>query len=167
MTARADTDLPEGQLPPDPGINANGPERIAPPVHLQWRYLGVVALGGAIGTAARDGLSTAFPAQQEVSWAIFWINIAGALLLGVLLEHLAHRGPDEGRRRTLRLLLGTGVLGGFTTYSTLATSTAVLFLDGRGLSGTGYGLLTVLAGAIATGSGLAIARLVRPNGATS
>lgn len=102
-----------------------------------------------------------------MSWAIFWINIAGALLLGVLLEHLAHRGPDEGRRRTLRLLLGTGVLGGFTTYSTLATSTAVLFLAGRGLAGTGYALLTVLAGAIATGSGLAIAGLVRPNGATS
>ena len=167
MTSRTDTHLPDGQLPPDPDIDANDPERIDRPVHLRWRYLGVVALGGAIGTAARDGLSTAFPAQQEVSWAIFWINIAGALLLGVLLEHLAHRGPDEGRRRTLRLLLGTGVLGGFTTYSTLATSTAVLFLAGRGLAGTGYALLTVLTGAIATGSGLAIAGLVRPNGATS
>jgi len=167
MTSRTDTDLPDGQLPPDPDIDANDPERVARPVHLRWRYLGLVALGGAIGTAAREAISAAIPAQHGVSWAIFWINIAGALLLGVLLEHLAHRGPDEGRRRTLRLLLGTGVLGGFTTYSTLATSTAVLFVDGRGLAGTGYALLTVLAGAIATGIGLAIAGWVRPNGATS
>ncbi|PZP66844.1 MAG: hypothetical protein DI592_23690, partial [Stenotrophomonas maltophilia] len=57
---------------------------------------------------------------------------------------------DAGRRRVLRLLLGTGVLGGFTTYSTLAESTAALFLDGHGLAGTGYALLTVLSGAIAT-----------------
>ncbi|MBA8792876.1 CrcB protein [Friedmanniella endophytica] len=167
MTSRSDTDLLDGQLPPDPDIDADDPEPGARPVHLRWRYVGAVAVGGTVGTAARDGLSTAFPAEHEVSWAIFWINIAGALMLGVLLEHLAHRGPDEGRRRTLRLLLGTGVLGGFTTYSTLATSTAVLFLGGRGLAGTGYALLTVLAGAIATGLGLAIAGWVRPNGATS
>jgi protein CrcB len=167
MTSRTDTDALDGQLPPDPDVDVNDPSPAPRPVHLRWRYLGVVAVGGAIGTAAREGLSTAFPAQHGVSWSIFLINITGAFLLGLLLEHLAHRGPDEGRRRTLRLLLGTGVLGGFTTYSTLATSTAVLFLDGRGLAGTGYALLTVLAGAIATGIGLAIAGRVRPNGATS
>jgi protein CrcB len=149
----------------DPDVDVDDPSPTPRPVHLRWRYLGVVAVGGAIGTAAREGISTAFPAQHDVSWAIFWINTAGALLLGLLLEHLAHRGPDEGRRRTLRLLLGTGVLGGFTTYSTLATSTAVLFLDGRGLAGTGYALLTVLVGAVATGIGLAVAGWVRPKGA--
>ncbi|KQO60066.1 hypothetical protein ASF23_15295 [Curtobacterium sp. Leaf261] len=136
-------------------------------MHLRWRFLGVVAVGGALGTAARDALSGLFPAQHGVSWAIFWINVAGALLLGLLLEHLAHRGPDEGRRRTMRLLLGTGVLGGFTTYSTLATSTALLFLDSRGLVGAGYGLLTVLVGAAATALGLVVAGLLRPRGGTA
>jgi fluoride exporter len=102
-----------------------------------------------------------------VSWSIFWVNIVGALLLGVLLEALAHRGPDEGRRRTLRLLLGTGVLGGFTMYSTLAESTAALFLNGRGLAGTGYALLTVLAGAVATATGLVVASWFRATGARS
>ncbi|SJN37995.1 CrcB protein [Micrococcus luteus Mu201] len=97
-----------------------------------------------------------------MSWSIFWINITGALALGVLLEALAHRGPDAGRRRVLRLLLGTGVLGGFTTYSTLAESTAALFLDGHGLAGTGYALLTVLSGAIATACGLVVAGWFRP-----
>lgn len=154
-------------LPPDPDVDVDDPGPVARPVHLRWRYLGIVAVGGAVGTAARDGLSSAFPADHGVSWSIFWINIAGALLLGLLLEHLAHRGPDEGRRRTQRLLLGTGVLGGFTTYSTLATSTALLFLDGRGLTGAGYALLTVVAGAIATGIGLVVAGWVRPTGATA
>ncbi|KTR10417.1 membrane protein [Curtobacterium luteum] len=134
-------------------------------MHLRWRFLGLVALGGAAGTALRDVINTLLPAHGGVSWSIFWVNIVGAFLLGLLLEALAHRGPDEGRRRALRLLLGTGVLGGFTTYSTLAESTAALFIDGRGLAGTGYALLTVLAGAIATAIGLRVAGWVRPNGA--
>ena len=124
--------------------------------------VGLVAVGGAGGTALRDVISSLLPADGGVSWSIFWINITGALALGVLLEALAHRGPDAGRRRVLRLLLGTGVLGGFTTYSTLAESTAALFLDGHGLAGTGYALLTVLSGAIATACGLVVAGWFRP-----
>jgi CrcB protein len=157
--------MPDDQLPPDPDVDVSDPVPVMRPVHLRWRFIGLVALGGAIGTLLRDIISGAFPADGGVSWSIFWINITGALLLGMLLEALAHRGPDEGRRRTLRLLLGTGVMGGFTTYSTLAESTAALFLDGRGLAGTGYALLTVLAGAIATGLGLVVAGLFRPKGA--
>lgn len=152
-----ETSLTQNSLPVDPDIDVDDPRRSNRPVHLHRRYLGIVALGGALGTAARDAISTALPAQNGVSWSIFWINITGALLLGVLLESLARRGPEEGRRRILRLLLGTGVLGGFTTYSTLATSTAALFLAHRDLTGTGYALLTVLAGAVATGAGIAIA----------
>ncbi len=45
------------------------------------------------------------------------------------------------------------MLGGFTTYSALAEATAALFLDGHGLAGTGYALLTVMSGAIATAGG--------------
>ncbi|OII09184.1 hypothetical protein BIU96_04105 [Curtobacterium sp. MCBA15_008] len=131
-------------------------------MHLRWRSLGIVALGGAAGTALRDVISSLLPADNGVTWAIFWINIAGAFLLGLLLEALAHRGPDEGRRRTLRLLLGTGVLGGFTTYSTLATTTASLLLHGHALTGAGYALLTVLSGAAATAAGLLAAALIRP-----
>ena len=153
-----DPDIDDGSLSPSTSATPR-------PVHLRWRYLGLVAVGGTIGTAAREAISTAFPAQQGVSWAVFWINVAGALLLGLLLEHLARRGADTGHRRTMRLLLGTGVLGGFTTYSTLATSTAVLFRDGRGLDGTGYALLTVLSGAVATGVGIAVAGRIRSNGA--
>lgn len=158
------TDQPDDRLPSDPDIEVDdAPQKgTSRPVHLHWRYLGIVALGGTIGTAARDLVSGAFPAHNGVSWSIFWINVTGALLLGVLLETLARRGADEGRRRTLRLLLGTGVMGGFTTYSTLAVSTAELFLGGRALAGTGYALLTVLSGAAATAVGLLLASWLRP-----
>lgn len=73
------------------------------------RAVAVVAAGGALGAVARYGLSTAFPGL----WTIAVINIAGSLLLGVL---AALVGPD----RLLRLFLGVGVLGGFTTFSTFA-----------------------------------------------
>ena len=136
-------------------------------MHLRPRSIALVAGGGALGTASRSLVSQVVPHVREVPVGVVLINVVGAFLLGLLLERLLRVGPDTGARLDLRLLLGTGFLGGFTTYSTLATSTAVLFLAGRGLAGTGYALLTVLAGAIATGSGLAIAGLVRPNGATS
>lgn len=167
MTTGPDLQAADDQLPPDPDVDVADPTRRARPVHLRWRYVGVVFVGGAAGTALRDAFSTLLPAQHGVSWSIFWINVSGALLLGLLLESLAHRGPDGGRRRTLRLLLGTGVLGGFTTYSTLAESTAALFFDGRGLAGVGYALLTVLSGAIATAVGLRIAALLRPRGGSA
>src|SRR5699024_11239433 len=53
----------------------------------------------------------------------FLANISGAFLLGLLVESLSRRGADHGRRRDLRLLLGTGLLGGYTTYSALANDT--------------------------------------------
>lgn len=165
MTTRTNSPSPDDQLPLDPDIEVAGSTPIMRPVHRRWRYIGLVAAGGFAGTAIRELLSTIYPAEAGISWSIFWINITGAFLLGILLEALAHRGPDDGGRRALRLLLGTGVLGGLTTYSTLAESTAALFLEGRGLDGTGYALLTVLSGAIATGYGLSVASWIRPAGA--
>ena len=90
-----ETSLTQNSLPVDPDIDVDDPRRSNRPVHLHRRYLGIVALGGALGTAARDAISTALPAHNGVSWSIFWINITGALLLGVLLESLARRGPDR------------------------------------------------------------------------
>ncbi|WP_022904873.1 CrcB family protein [Curtobacterium sp. B8] len=148
------------------------PERPAPheapatperPVHLRWRYLGVVALGGAVGTGARAALAAAFPPGAGISWTILAINVVGAFCLGLLLEVLAHRGPDVGGRRTLRLLVGTGVLGGFTTYSTLADDTAQLLDAGRWGAGAGYALLSVGLGLVAVAAGVLVAGRFRPS----
>lgn len=144
-------------LPEDPDLGVDqGSEGHARPVHLRLPYLGLVFVGGTLGTATREALSLALPPVNGIPYAIFGVNIVGAFLLGLLLEALSHRGPDHGHRRTLRLLLGTGFMGGFTTYSALAADSAVLI--GHGASGTGiaYALATVLVGAIASWGGIAV-----------
>ena len=83
----------------------------------------------------------------------------GAFALGVLLEWLAVHGSDVSHRRAERLLLGTGFLGGFTTYSALAVESEGLLRDGRvGLAAT-YALGTVVVASLAGGmSARAVAR---------
>lgn len=125
-----------------------------PPVHLRPSSLAVVAAGGALGTGAREALSLELPAVDGVSVTILVINVVGAFLLGVLLDFLSRHGPDHGVRRGVRLLLGTGVLGGFTTYSTLATDTVALAHDGRAGMSVVYASTTLLLGALASWLGI-------------
>lgn len=126
------------------------------PVHLQPLMLGVVLVGGAVGTAARAALTLVIPVVGGLPVAILVINVVGSFLLGVLLEALTRRGPDVGRRRTARLLLGTGFCGGFTTYSTLAAGTAVLLQAGATGLGVGYAVGSVLLGALAAWAGILV-----------
>ena len=88
----------------------------------------------------------------------FWINVVGSLALGGLLEGIAATGRDTGWRRGLRLGAGTGVLGGFTTYSTFSVETVLLLRSGEWLIGAGYALGSVGAGVLAALLGV---RLVR------
>ncbi|RII90652.1 fluoride efflux transporter FluC [Clavibacter californiensis] len=125
------------------------------PVHLRWSSLGLVALGGAVGTGIREALALTWPAPAGgIPVTILLINVVGAFVLGALLESLARRGPDEGRRRAIRLLVGTGVLGGFTTYSSLATDAASLAGSALGLA-FAYAGLSLVVGAAASVAGVA------------
>jgi CrcB protein len=132
------------------------------PPHLRPRSIALVALGGAVGTAIRAVLAAALPAVDGWSWTILTINVVGAFCLGLLLEALAHRGPDVDRRRAVRLLVGTGVIGGFTTYSTLALDVAELLDTGRFGVGAAYGLVSVVLGLAAAGAGVLVAAGLRP-----
>ena len=123
-------------------------------MHLRGRSLLLVFVGGALGTAARAGLSRVVPHLQGVPVGILAINVVGAFLLGMLLERLRLSGSDEGGRRDLRLFLGTGVLGGFTTYSALATDTVVLLADGSSVRAALYAVGTVGLGLAAAVLGL-------------
>ena len=126
------------------------------PVHLRWRSIGLVVLGGTIGTGLREALALTFPAAPgTLPVTILLINLVGAFALGLLLETLVRRGPDDGRRRDLRLLVGTGVLGGFTTYSALAVDTATLLGDALPV-GVAYAVGSVVVGSLASWAGIAV-----------
>ena len=81
------------------------------------RELAAVFVGGAIGTLARAALETVAGAEPgHWPWATFIVNIVGAFLLGYFTTRLLERLPVSSYRRPL---LGTGLCGGLTTFSTM------------------------------------------------
>lgn len=127
------------------------------PLHLRLPSLGLAVIGGSLGTAAREAIGLVVADRAGIPVAILGINLLGAFCLGLLLSGLARLGPDAGLRRTVRILVGTGFMGGFTTYSALATDTASLLGDGRIGAGLAYGLGTVVIGGLVTWAGIAVA----------
>jgi CrcB protein len=89
------------------------------------RTLVVIAAGGVVGSLARYGLAEAWPHQVGAfPWATFVTNVVGCFLIGVLLARITPQTHP-----LLRPFLGTGVLGGFTTFSTFAVDTDRLLPD--------------------------------------
>ena len=76
----------------------------------------------------------------------------------MLLEAIAESGRDTGWRRGVRLGVGTGVMGGLTTYSTFSVETVLLLRSGHWLLATGYAVASVVTGVLAAMLGV---RLVR------
>ncbi|MCC2334911.1 fluoride efflux transporter FluC [Cellulomonas wangsupingiae] len=127
----------------------------------------LVAAGGTVGVLARALLGQAVAtAPDGWPWVTLGINVAGSCALGVLLAVL-QRGPDVGRRRAVRLAVGTGVLGGFTTYSTFALDVVGLVEGGRVAAGVAYALVSVTAGVGAAVVGLVLGARVRRPGAVA
>jgi fluoride exporter len=94
---------------------------------LRATVIGAVAVGGAAGALARWGLSVAFPDPTAgFPWTIFSVNVVGCLLLALLPAFAVVRRND-----LLPPLLGTGVLGGFTTLSTYSEQARALAHEGR------------------------------------
>lgn len=78
-----------------------------------------VFAGGFLGALTRAALSAAVPdSTTGIPTTTLAINLSGALILGWLLRTLALTGGDRGWHRAVRLGAGTGVLGGYTTFST-------------------------------------------------
>ena len=119
--------------------------------------IGVVTLGGATGTALRYAVTHLLPTTPLIPWATWCVNVMGAFLLGLLLERLAHSGAETPRRTLVRLGLGTGLLGGLTTYSALALEVQDLLARGEVSVGLGYGLGSVAAGLAAAALGIVVA----------
>lgn len=129
---------------------------------IRWSAIGLVAAGGVAGVACREGLSLAIPEVDDVPIAIVVVNVFGAFLLGLLYEALTRPGVAEGTRTRLKLLIGTGFCGGLTTYSSLATDTAVLASDGHRDRALVFAVSTLVVGGLATWVGIVLgARLAR------
>lgn len=126
----------------------------------------LVGLGGAAGTTLRYVAGLAAPvaggALQPQLLVTLAINLLGSFLLGALVGWLgvAAAGgsmtPDRAAR--LRLLLGTGVLGGFTTYSAFALEAVTTAQGGLPLAALGYVVVSVAAGVALAWCGARLAR---------
>ena len=117
---------------------------------MTFRRLLLVFLGGSIGTAARLAVGVRLTDRDGYPVSTFAVNIVGALLIGIL----AARIPGS---TDLRILLGTGVLGGFTTYSAFMTGTVDLWSTAPALAAA-YAVASLALGVAAAAAGLRIGR---------
>jgi CrcB protein len=113
------------------------------------RLAAAVAVGGAMGGLLRAGLEDAWPASGGWPWATFVANVAGVALLAWAATRLGERLRPMAHARPL---IGTGVCGGLTTFSTLQLEAVDLVRDGRAGLAAGY-----LAASLAAGLVLAFA----------
>jgi CrcB protein len=136
-------------LPVDPDVTRDAD--VAPP-RIHGSVVAAVALGGALGSAARWAVAEAMPhASRELPWATLLTNVVGCALIGVLMVLVAERWRDQ---RLVRPFLGTGILGGFTTFSTYVVDIRTLVATGHAAVATVYLLGTLVAGLLAVVLGL-------------
>lgn len=119
--------------------------------------IGAIAFGGAAGTVARAAIEQAWPAGSGFPWATFAVNVVGSLVLGLVVARLEIAAPS----RYLRPLLGTGLCGGFTTFSTFAVETDSLIRAGRPGIAVLYAVASTATALVAIRAGTGIARLRR------
>ena len=113
----------------------------------------LLALAGGLGAASRlvvDGL-VRHHVRLDFPWATVLINVTGSFLLGLLV------GAGAGDR--LHLVMGTGFLGGYTTFSTASLETAGLLLDRRPLAAVANGLGVLVVCVAAASGGYALGAL--------
>lgn len=115
-----------------------------------WK-LAVIALGGGLGTSLRYGVGVGMTRWlgAGLPYGTLVVNVLGSFLLGAVMEAA---GPREIAGVQAKLVLGTGVLGGFTTYSSFNLETIRLAEQGAYGRATLYLAVTVL-GCLAAGLG--------------
>lgn len=124
-----------------------------------YRELAAVFIGGALGAAARAGLnSLADPDPTRWPWPTFTANIVGAVLVGYFTTRLLERLPLSSYRRPL---LGTGLCGGLTTFSTMQVETLDMLEHQRYGLALGYTVASIAVGLLAVYLATAAVRRVR------
>jgi CrcB protein len=122
--------------------------------------LGLVFLGGGAGAVARYlvGMQTLRHLGSAWPYGTFTVNVVGGFLMGVLVGFLAHRGGADQDR--WRVLLGVGVLGGFTTFSAYSLEVALMIERRAYANAAGYAGASVILAISALFIGLMLARRV-------
>lgn len=120
-------------------------------------HLLLVMLGGAVGAAARylTGRATLAAFGPNYPWGTLAVNLIGGFLMGLLAGSLARFGQGGEQ---WRLLLGVGVLGGFTTFSAFSLDAMVMIERGDWVPALGYVLVSVIGSIAALALGLGAMR---------
>ncbi|MFJ1896348.1 fluoride efflux transporter FluC [Streptomyces sp. NPDC088115] len=119
---------------------------------VQLSVVAAVAVGGAAGAVARYGAERLWPTGATAfPWTLLLINTVGCFLMGVLMVTLKLRFP--GAPRLISPLLGTGVLGGFTSFSHYTDDVRQLFENHQPGYAAGCLVLTVVAALSAVTAG--------------
>jgi CrcB protein len=118
----------------------------------------MVFFGGGVGAVARYLVGTQTLRAFGPGWpyGTFVVNLTGGLFMGLLVGFLAHRGGADQDR--WRVLLGVGVLGGFTTFSAFSLETALMIERRAYGQAASYAAASVLLAVAALFAGLMIAR---------
>ncbi len=129
--------------------------------HVPAAVLLAIAGGGVVGAVGRYLLSLALPTVTgRFPWGTWLTNVSGSAALGFALVVISERLP---RSRYARPLIGTGLIGAYTTFSTFTVEAALLARAGDAVTGLVYLLASVLAGILAVAAGMALGRrLARP-----
>ncbi|HEX7321886.1 MAG TPA: fluoride efflux transporter CrcB [Mycobacterium sp.] len=124
-----------------------------------YREFAAVFAGGALGGLTRAVLDTvAAPDPTRWPWPTFAVNIVGAFALGYFTTRLLERLPVSSYRRPL---LGTGLCGGLTTFSTMQVETLRMLEHGRFGLAIGYLAASIMLGLLAVHLATAVVRRVR------
>lgn len=116
----------------------------------------LVMSGGAIGAGLRYGITRALPVSPGGwPWPTFAANVVGGLAMGVLAAWVL-RGDNSAE--PLRLFIGVGVLGGFTTFSAFSLEMAQMFQRGETGMAAAYAFASVLLALGALFAGLTAAK---------
>ena len=122
------------------------------------RAVAAIFAGGAVGALARAVLAQALPSSPaEWPWPTFAVNILGAFLVGYFVTRLQERLPLSSYRRPL---LGTGLCGGLTTFSTMQVETIKMLEHQHYGLAIGYTLASIAAGLLAVYVATALTRRV-------
>ena len=123
------------------------------------RELAAVFVGGAVGTILRAALGTLGVADPgRWPWPTFTVNIVGTFLLGYVVTRLVERLPLSRYRRPI---LGTGLCGGLTPFSTMQVETITMIQHHHYGLAAGYTAASIVAGLLAVYAATVLVRRVR------